>query len=65
MGALFGGGAPKPPTPPPPAPMPDLADPAILAAQKRVFEKAAAQSGRQSTVLSGNDDYSGTKLGSQ
>lgn len=66
MGMLFGGGGAKAPPPPPaPVPMPDLADPALLAAQKRVFQKASAQSGRQSTLLSGNsDDYSGTKLGS-
>jgi hypothetical protein len=44
--------------------MPDLQDPAILAAQKKTLQDAAARSGRASTLLSGGtDDYSSTKLG--
>jgi hypothetical protein len=43
--------------------MPDLADPASLAAQKRIAADAAGRSGRASTLLSGNDDYSQNKLG--
>lgn len=57
---LMGGGA-KPPTPPPPQPMPDLNDPAILAAKKRELQAASTRSGRASTQLS--DDYGGVKLG--
>lgn len=65
MGALFGG-PPKPPAPPPPQPMPDLMDPAILAAQRKRAQTALAGSGRASTILSGdNNDYSGDKLGSR
>ncbi len=66
MGALFGGGAKKPPPPPPPQPMPDLLDPAIVAAQQKRFRSRLAESGRASTVLTGNEtDYSGDKLGSR
>jgi hypothetical protein len=66
MGALFGGGpsAPKLPPPPPVVPIPDLEDPAILAAKRKIQTEAAARSGRASTLLSGGtDDYSSTKLG--
>lgn len=56
-------GPPKPPAPAEPVPMPDLFDPAILRAQRRVLERASGGSGRASTVLSGSDAYSGTKLG--
>ena len=62
MSGLFSG-PPKPPAPPAPTPMPDLADPGVLAAQKKVLQDAALRSGRASTVLSGADDYSGTRLG--
>ena len=65
MGAIFGG-RPKPPAPPPPQPMPDLLDPAILAARAKQERRALAASGRQSTVLSDtNSDYSSDKLGSR
>lgn len=66
MSALFGGGAKAaaPPAPPPPQPMPDLMDPALLAAKRRTLEGAAARSGRMSTILSGGDSYSGDTLGS-
>lgn len=43
--------------------MPDLNDPAILAAQRRDAMAAAARSGRASTLLSGENDYSQNKLG--
>lgn len=62
MSGLFGS-TPKPPAPPPPTPMPDLNDPAILAAQRRDAMAAAARSGRASTLLSGENDYSQNKLG--
>lgn len=57
------GGPPKPPRPEPPLPMPDLNDPAILAAKRRTLEAAVGRSGRASTMLT--DDYSGDKLGSR
>lgn len=64
MSGLFGGSTPTLPPPPAPIPMPDLQDPAILAAQKKTLQDAAARSGRASTLLSGGtDDYSSTKLG--
>lgn len=60
---IFGGGTPDLPKPPPITQMPDLYDPAILA-QKRKAMDASASTGRQSTILSGNQgDYSGSKLG--
>lgn len=59
---IFGGGAPKPPAPPPPQPMPDLQDPAIARARRRLLEGAMSRSGRMSTMLT--DEYSGDKLGS-
>lgn len=62
MGPLLSS-PPKPPGPPAPTPMPDLADPGILAAQKKVLQDAALRSGRASTVLSGGDEFSGTRLG--
>jgi hypothetical protein len=63
---LFGG-SPKPPPPPPVQPMPDLMDPAILAAKQRQAELAQGSSGRLSTILTGGagNDYTGQKLGSQ
>lgn len=61
MDALFGG-RPKPPAPPPPQPIPDLEDPAIMAKKRRTLESAMVRSGRQSTVLTG-DEYGGDKLG--
>lgn len=60
--SLFSG-PPKPPAPPPPTPMPDLMDPAILAERKRTLQEAAGRSGRASTMLSSNNDYTNTKLG--
>lgn len=60
--AAFGG--PKaPPPPPPPQPMPDLQDPAILAQARKAREAAMARSGRLSTMLTGDTDYSSDKLG--
>lgn len=65
----FGGGAPSPPPPPPVAPMPDLNDPAVLAAQQQAAQAAMSRSGRLSTILSqgsgSGGTYSGTKLGAQ
>lgn len=66
MTAMFGGG-PKvssPPPPPPPLPMPDINDPAVLAAKRRRLESAQAGSGRASTMLTG-EDYGGDKLGTR
>jgi hypothetical protein len=63
MTALFSG-PPTPPVAPAPTPMPDLQDPAVLAAQQQVISQAAARSGRASTVLSGaGGTYSNDKLG--
>lgn len=65
MTALLGGGGPKaPPPPPPPAPMPDLMDPAVLQAKRRELQGAKARSGRESTILTG-DDYGGQTLGTR
>lgn len=62
---IFGGGsAPPVPTPPPPQPMPDLGDPAILAAQKKAMLDAQTRSGRMSTILTG-DSYNSDKLGTR
>lgn len=62
MSGIFGG-APDLPKPPPVTQMPDLYDPAILA-QKRQAQNATLRTGRESTLLSGNQsDYSGSKLG--
>jgi hypothetical protein len=60
--------APQPPKIPDPTPMPDLSDPAVLAAQQRFMDLARARSGRASTILSGEGaasgaDYSGNRLG--
>lgn len=63
IGGLFGG-RPKPPPPPPPQPMPDLLDPAILAAKRRPLEDVRGRGGRASTLLTG-DDYQREKLGSR
>jgi len=65
MAALFGG-APAVPAPPPVVPMPDLQDPAVLAAQQSVLTGAAARSGRASTLLSntGTGPQAGTYAGS-
>lgn len=62
LGTLFSG-PPTPPQPPAPTPMPDLQDPAILAAQKLASTAAQARSGRASTILTQGDSYGGTKLG--
>jgi hypothetical protein len=63
-GPLMPSGPKAPPPPPPPLPMPDLQDPAILAAKRRNLEASAARSGRSSTILTG-DDYGGDKLGTR
>jgi hypothetical protein len=56
------GGSSAPPPPPAPAPIPDREDPAFLAAARRPRE-SQTQSGRLSTLLTGDDLYSGDKLG--
>lgn len=61
---LFGGGSPKVPVQPPPLPMPDLANPAFLAEQRRRAQGQAVRSGRASTILSG-DDYGSETLGTR
>lgn len=61
--SLFAG-PPKPPKQSDPTPMPDLMDPAIMAAQRRRLASSMARSGRASTDLTG-DEYSGDKLGSR
>jgi hypothetical protein len=58
----------KPPPIPDPTPMPDLGDPAVVAAQQRVMDLARARSGRASTSLDGGgaasgQDYAGKTLG--
>jgi hypothetical protein len=61
MGILGGGGskaAPAPPPAPPPVPLPDPEDPAILAERRRQLLRAAGRSGRASTTLSAQEDYS-------
>lgn len=63
LGGLFGG-RPKPPPPPPPQPMPDLLDPAVLAARRRPLEDVRGRGGRASTLLTG-DEYSNDKLGNR
>jgi hypothetical protein len=60
--AAFGAPA-KPPPPPNPAPMPDMEDPALLAAQKKLLEAPMARFGRLSTMLTDQSGYSGNKLG--
>jgi hypothetical protein len=61
---LFGGGSSVSiPKASDPTPLADLQDPAILARKRRVTEESAARSGRASTVLTQNGDYSGNKLG--
>lgn len=61
MSSLFSG-PPKPPTPPAPTAMPDLMAPDALLDAKRK-QAAITRSGRASTALSGNNDYTNTKLG--
>jgi hypothetical protein len=60
--ALGGGGgsAAPPPIPAPvqPVPLPDPQDPAILAERRRQLLRAAGRSGRASTTLSAQEDYS-------
>lgn len=58
----------KPPTPPI-TPIPDLNDPASLAARKKQQEEIMARAGRQSTILADDrvapdTSYKGTVLGS-
>lgn len=61
MGALFGGGKPKPT---PVTRMPDPEDPDAKDAQARALQAYSAnRGGRASTVLSGVS-YSGSRLGS-
>lgn len=54
-----------PPQPPAPTPMPDLQDPAVLAARQQAMTAAAARSGRLSTIFAGQNggDYTGSKTG--
>jgi hypothetical protein len=67
----FGGGARAAPAPPvvaapepvKPTLLPDPEDPAILAARRRQLQRAAGRSGRASTVLSSQEDYSTDKTG--
>jgi len=61
MGDLFS--KPKLPAPAPVLPMPDPADPAVLAERQRVLAQAAARSGRASTLLSGANGSATEKLG--
>jgi len=60
-----GGAAPPPviPTPPPVVPLPDPEDPAILAARRLALLRAAGNSGRASTTLRAQEDYSTNKTG--
>ncbi|MDE2440023.1 MAG: hypothetical protein KGP14_03285 [Betaproteobacteria bacterium] len=51
------------PSPPKPQPMPDPQDPRALDIQKQQLIAAQARSGRASTILSGNDSYSGRATG--
>ncbi len=61
---VAGFGHPKaPPPPPPPAPIPDLQDPALLAERRKALEDASRRSGRLSTIFTGDQGYSGDKLG--
>jgi hypothetical protein len=63
MGAIFDPPSPpKIPPPPAPVPIPDMLDPAVIAARQRAVNMAAARSGRASTMLSGAD-MPGEKLG--
>lgn len=57
------GGPPKPSPPPPPQPMPDLLDPAVLAARRQRLLGAVTRSGRSSTYLA--DEYANDKLGTR
>lgn len=67
----FGGGGGSAPAPAPvpapepvkPIPLPDPEDPAVLAAQRRALLRAAGRSGRASTVLRTQEDYSTDKTG--
>lgn len=65
MSGIFG--SPSPPPVPKVQPMPDLNDPAILAAQNQVMQSAMARSGRLATILTGgggnSGNYSGSTLG--
>jgi len=64
MGAIFDPPSPpKIPPPPAPVPMPDINDPAVIAARQRAINMAAARSGRASTLLSGADNVGGERLG--
>jgi hypothetical protein len=66
MGMFGGGGAPAAaPAPEPikPVPLPDPEDPAILAERRRQLLRAAGRSGRASTTLSAQEDYSTDKTG--
>lgn len=63
MGGLFGGGAPKAPVIPAPIVMPTENSAAITQAQTAQMQKAAAQSGRASTILTQNDISKSDTLG--
>lgn len=58
MGSLF-----KTPKPPKPVLMPDPENAAIKDARVKELLAARQRSGRASTVLSGDDSYSGTTTG--
>lgn len=62
MGKLFGGGkkAPEPqPLPVPPPPTPIVDESAVARAKKKELAAQRARGGRQSTILSSNDDSLG------
>lgn len=59
MSSLFGSSKPAPA--PAKTVMPDEEDPSVLSARRKVYETAAARSGRASTILS--DSYGSDKLG--
>ena len=59
-----GGGTPAAvPAPIKPVPLPDPEDPAILAERRRQLLRAAGSSGRASTTLQAQEDYSSSKTG--
>jgi hypothetical protein len=64
--SAFGGRsapAPAPVEPVKPVPLPDPEDPAVLAERRRSLQRAAGRSGRASTVLRAQEDYSTDKTG--
>lgn len=61
--SIFGG--PQLPKPKPVVPMPDVNGPEVEAARRRAMMEAQRRSGRASTLLSGDLDYSRNKLGTR